>query len=148
MYFKLLKCFPLLALCLWSYYQQLFPEWSAWTSLLINKKLGTVPGKSLRIDFRVGLISGISEVLWRFYSVCSRSQSFVFVFLSSSESWPFWCKAESNKAENRILAFAVSFVRRGCLIFHSLYVVIMYFSVYKVPCKKVGKDRFNEIFLA
>ena len=42
---------------------------------------------SFRIDSRVGLISGISEVfLWRFHSVCSRSQSFVFVFLLLSES--------------------------------------------------------------
>lgn len=87
---------------------------------------------------------------WAFYGdfaafVGGLKGSFLYFFpslnleLFGAKSW------FSNKAENRILAFAV---RCGCFIFHSLYVVIIYFRVYKVPCKKVGKDRFNEIFLA
>ena len=92
---------------------------------------------SFRIDSRVGLISGISEVLYGDFAafVAGLKVSFLYFFpflnleLFGAKSW------FSNKAENRILAFAVSFV-------------IMYFRVYKVPCKKVGKDRFNEIFLA
>ena len=98
----------------------------------------------------MGLIGGISEVLYGDFAafVAGLKVSFLYFFpflnleLFGEKSW------FSNKAENRILAFAVSFVRYGCFIFHSLYVVIMYFRVYKVPCKKVGKDRFNEIFLA
>ena len=74
---------------------------------------------SFRIDSRVGLIGGISEVFYGHFAafVAGFKVSFLCFFCSlnlelfGAKSW------FSNKAENRILAFAVSFVRCGCFIF-------------------------------
>ena len=74
---------------------------------------------SFRIDSRVGLISGISEVFYGDFAafVAGLKVSFLCFFRSlnlelfGAQSW------FSNKAENRIPAFAVSFVRCGCFIF-------------------------------
>ena len=105
---------------------------------------------SFRIDSRVGLISGISEVFYGDFAafVAGLKVSFLCFFRSlnlelfGGKSW------FSNKAENRILASPSLLSDAAVSFFHSLYVVIIYFRVYKVPCKKVGKERFNEIFLA
>ena len=74
---------------------------------------------SFRIDSRVDLIGGISEVFYGDFAafVTGLKVSFLCFFRSlnlelfGAKSW------FSNKAENRILAFAVSFVRCGCFVF-------------------------------
>ena len=74
---------------------------------------------SFRIDSRVDLIGGISEVFYGDFAafVAGLKVSFLCFFRSlnlelfGAKSW------FSNKAENRILAFAVSFLRCRCFIF-------------------------------
>ena len=74
-YFKLLKCFPLLALSFCRITNSCSLSGPHEHLSLSRHTVAHSKTGSFRIDSRVGLIGGICQVfLWRFRSVCSRCQ--------------------------------------------------------------------------
>ena len=99
--------------------------------------------RSTRMDSRVGLIGGISTFFGDFVAfVAGLKVSFLCFFPSLKIDFQTMQKPD-------FYSFHHVFCSRCCFILSfTLYHIIIYYRVYKVPCKNVGKDRFNEIFLA